>query len=110
MERTAISLVLEGNPRINEIDLELKRIEKKLGNPDVYNDPKSLERTLDSQHKLLEEFEEIGGLNYELRVHELLHGLGLPESDFEKPIRALSGGQKKLIGFQQLKRRRLETA
>jgi len=101
-DRTAISLALEGNPRVAEIDLELKRLEKKLGDPDVYNNPKSLERTLDTQHKLLEEFELLGGLNYESRVLELLRGLGLPESDFEKPIRALSGGQKKLIGLARL--------
>ncbi len=73
-----------------------------MGDPDVYNNPKSLERTLDAQHKLLEEFESLGGLNYESRVRELLRGLGLPESDFEKPVRALSGGQKKLIGLARL--------
>jgi len=101
-ERTAISLALEGNPRVAEIDAELKRIEKKLGEPEVYEDAKKLERTLDSQHKLLEEFESLGGVNYESRVRELLRGLGLPESDFEKPVRALSGGQKKLIGLAQL--------
>jgi ATP-binding cassette subfamily F protein 3 len=41
-------------------------------------------------------------LNYTSRVRELLRGLGLPESDFEKPISALSGGQKKLIGLARL--------
>jgi len=101
-DRTALSLALEGNPRVREIDLELVHIEKQLGDPDVYNNPKSLERTLDRQQKLLEEFEALGGLNYESRVRELLRGLGLPESDFEKPIRALSGGQKKLIGLARL--------
>ncbi|MFT3893758.1 MAG: ABC-F family ATP-binding cassette domain-containing protein [Anaerolineales bacterium] len=101
-ERTAISLALEGNPRVAEIDAELKRIEKKLGEPEVYGDAKKLERTLDAQHKLIEEFDSLGGLNYESRVRELLHGLGLPESDFEKPVRVLSGGQKKLIGLSQL--------
>ena len=50
----------------------------------------------------MEEFESLGGLNYESRVRELLRGLGLPESDFEKPIHALSGGQKKLIGLARL--------
>jgi ATP-binding cassette, subfamily F, member 3 len=100
--RTALSLALDGNPRLKEIDLELLRLEKKLGEPDVYNNPKTLERTLDSQHALLEEFESLGGLNYESRVRELLRGLGLPESDFEKPVSALSGGQKKLIGLAQL--------
>jgi len=101
-ERTAISLALDGNSRIHEIETELQRVESKLGEPDVYNNPKILSRTLDAQHKLLEEFESLGGLNYESRVREILRGLGLPESDFEKPIHALSGGQKKLIGLARL--------
>jgi ATP-binding cassette subfamily F protein 3 len=77
-------------------------VETRLGDPDVYNNSRALERVLDSQHKLLEEFESLGGLNYESRVRELLRGLGLPESDFDKPISALSGGQKKLIGLVRL--------
>src|SRR5512141_1097698 len=43
-ERTAISLALEGNARVAEIDAELHRIESKLGDPEVYNNPKALER------------------------------------------------------------------
>lgn len=101
-DRTALSLALDGNPRVQEIDLELIRLEKKLGDPDVYNDLKSLARTVERQQILLEEFESLGGLNYESRVRELLRGLGLPESDFEKPVSALSGGQKKLIGLARL--------
>jgi ATP-binding cassette subfamily F protein 3 len=101
-ERTAIALALEGNPRIAEIEKELQRIEEKLGTPDVYNNAKALERALDAQHRLLEEYESLGGMNYTSRVRELLRGLGLPETDFEKPVRALSGGQKKLIGLARL--------
>ena len=101
-DRTAISLAQEGNPRVAEVDSELARLEAKLGDPDVYNDPKALERTLDAQHILLEEFEALGGQNYDSRVRGLLGGLGLPQADFDKPIRALSGGQKKLIGLARL--------
>src|ERR1043165_9098827 len=101
-EKTALALALEGNPRVAEIETELRRIETKLDDPEVYNNVKSLERVLGAQHKLLEEYEALGGMNYASRVRELLHGLGLSESDFEKPIRALSGGQKKLIGLAQL--------
>jgi ATPase subunit of ABC transporter with duplicated ATPase domains len=64
-QRTAISLALEGNPRVMEIDAELQRVESQLGEAEVYNNPKALERTLDLQHKLLEEFESLGGLNYD---------------------------------------------
>lgn len=101
-EKAAFALALEGNPRIAEIESELQRVENKLSDPAVYNNAKSLERVLDAQHKLLEEYESLGGMNYASRVRELLYGLGLPESDFEKPIRALSGGQKKLIGLARL--------
>ncbi|HEX2994747.1 MAG TPA: ABC-F family ATP-binding cassette domain-containing protein [Anaerolineales bacterium] len=101
-ERTALTLALEGNPRLAEVEVELQRVENKLGTPEVYNNSKTLERTLDTQHKLLEEYESLGGMNYASRVREILLGLGLPESDFEKPVRALSGGQKKLIGLVRL--------
>ncbi|MGZ9235998.1 MAG: ATP-binding cassette domain-containing protein, partial [Anaerolineales bacterium] len=101
-EKSAIELALEGNPRVAEIERELQRVEEKLGTPEVYNNARSLERALDAQHKLLEEYGALGGMNYASRVRELLRGLGLPETDFEKPIRALSGGQKKLIGLARL--------
>ena len=101
-DKSAIALALEGNPRVAEIESELQRVEEKLGTPEVYNNARSLERVLDAQHKLLEEYESLGGLNYVSRVREILRGLGLPETDFEKPIRALSGGQKKLIGLARL--------
>jgi ATP-binding cassette subfamily F protein 3 len=101
-EAIALALALEGNPRIAEIETELGRVEEKLGTPEVYNNARALERTLDAQHRLLEEYESLGGMNYASRVSEILRGLGLPETDFEKPIRALSGGQKKLIGLARL--------
>jgi len=106
LETIALALALEGNPRVAEIEAELNRIESKLGDHEVYGNARSLERALDAQHKLLEEYESHGGMNYASRVRELLRGLGLPESDFEKPIRALSGGQKKLIGLARLMLRR----
>ena len=106
LEKTALALALEGNPRVAEIEAELQRVESKLGDPEIYNDAKLLARALDAQHKLLEEYQSLGGMNYGSRVRELLRGLGLPESDFEKPISALSGGQKKLIGLARLMLRR----
>src|SRR5512135_3190156 len=69
-EKTALALALEGNPRVAEIENELQRIENKLGDPRVYNNTKALERALDAQHKLLEEYESLGGLNYTSRVRE----------------------------------------
>ena len=61
--------------------------------PDHPLRPMRLKRTVE----LLEEFEEKGGLNFEGRVRSTLRGLGFGEEDFSLPLRAISGGQKKLL-------------
>jgi ATP-binding cassette subfamily F protein 3 len=101
-DKTAFALALEGNPRAAEINAELNHVETRLGDPLVYNNPKALDRALEAQQKLLEEYEALGGDSYPARVRELLRGLGLPEGDFDKPVSVLSGGQKKLIGLARL--------
>ena len=98
----ALDLAMDGIPRMAEIEQELHAIEDKLSRPEVYNNPKELSKALGVQHHLLEEFDSHGGNAYPARVRELLLGLGLPVSDFHKPIRVLSGGQKKLIGLARL--------
>jgi ATP-binding cassette subfamily F protein 3 len=101
-DKTAYALALEGNPRVAELERELTALEHKMGDPDVYGDERRLARALAAQEKLLDEFAALGGETYPARVRELLRGLGLPETDFDKPVRVLSGGQKKLIGLAQL--------
>ena len=102
LQKTALNLALEGNPRVAEIEAELHLVETQMGDPSVYNNHKALDRAIQSQQKLLDEYETLGGQSYPARVRELLKGLGLPESDFDKPINVLSGGQKKLIGLARL--------
>ena len=99
---TALAVTLTGNARLAEVEAELTRVEARLADSNVYNDPKALARALETQQKYLEAFDALGGENYEARVRETLRGLGLPKADFDKPIRALSGGQKKLVGLARL--------
>ena len=101
-ERTALELALEGNPRVAEIEAELERVEDLMSKPEIYNHHKNLDKALQAQEKLLEEYAQYGGETYPARVRELLKGLGLPETDFAKPIYLLSGGQKKLVGLARL--------
>jgi ATP-binding cassette, subfamily F, member 3 len=98
----AFQLALDGNPRPSELEQELAELESRLGEPSVYSDEKALARTLELHAQSLEEYESLGGASYPERVRDLLHGLGLPEADFAKPVGVLSGGQKKLIGLARL--------
>jgi ATP-binding cassette subfamily F protein 3 len=99
---TVLAAALAGNARFAEVEAELARIEARLSDPNVYGNPKALTRALADQQKSLDEFQTLGGETYPQRVSETLIGLGLSEVDFDKPIRALSGGQKKLVGLARL--------
>jgi ATP-binding cassette subfamily F protein 3 len=98
----AFQLVLDGSPRIAELEKALADLESHLGDPSIYEDEKALTRTLELHEKNLGEYEALGGASYLERVRDLLRGLGLPEADIGKPFGALSGGQKKLVALARL--------
>ncbi len=102
LDRSVIEEARDSSPTLAALELELERVSAQMGDPAYYGDPKKLERLSTRHEKLLEEFEEKGGLNFEGRVRSTLRGLGFHEEDFPLPLRALSGGQKKLVGLAKL--------
>ncbi len=99
---TAFDAAMQGNPRVAEVHAQLEEVEASLGTPEVYGDERKLQRALERQHQLIEEFHALGGDSYPERVRQLLLGLGLAESELTKPLSVLSGGQKKLVGLARL--------
>ncbi len=99
---TALDAALMGNPRVGEVYAELEKVESSLGDPEVYGDEKKLQRALERQHRLIEEYHALGGDSYPERVRGILLGLGLAQSELTKPLSMLSGGQKKLVGLARL--------
>lgn len=102
LDQTALALALAGNPRLEALEDEIHQVETSLGDPEVYGSEKRLTRALELQHTLLDEYQRLGGEQYPQRVRSLLTGLGLAESEFDKPVSVLSGGQKKLVGLARL--------
>lgn len=99
---TVLTAALQGHTRLVEVEAELARIEGQLATPVVYNNPAALTRWLAEQEKYLKEFAALEGQSYAERVQATLRGLGLSEADFDKPLGALSGGQKKLVALCRL--------
>lgn len=54
------------------------------------------------QAKLIEEYENLGGLTYVSRTHAVLSGLGFTDEEQRLPVSGLSGGQKSKIGLAKL--------
>lgn len=99
---TLLQEVMAASSELARVDEALKQVEASLADPAVYGDPKMLARASDRQQQLLDEFESLGGANFASRVRSTLRGLGFSQEDFDLPIEALSGGQKKLAGLARL--------
>lgn len=57
-------------------------------------DEAKLERLLEQYGELQSRFELAGGYRYELRIRQVLSGLGFQEEDHHRPLAHLSGGQR----------------
>jgi ATP-binding cassette subfamily F protein 3 len=99
---SAHQIVMAANPRVEEIRRLLEKVEHDLADPVVYGNEKRLSSALEKQMALLDEYQELGGDQYEDRITSVMLGLGLPPSDLHKPVAQLSGGQKKLVGLAGL--------
>jgi len=101
-DSTLWNAVFSASGRLADIEAALLHIENELANPRVYEEEKILSRTLEKQERLLDEFKKAGGPSYANRVKSTLLSLSFQEEDFTLPVRALSGGQKKLAGLARL--------
>jgi len=102
LTRTVLEEARDASPTLAALEREMDRLAAQMGDPAVYNDARKLQRVLDQHARVVAEFEEKGGLNFDNRVRATLRGLGFDESDFHLPLSALSGGQKKLVGLAKL--------
>ena len=94
--------VLSGAVDLARVEAELRRLEGRMADPEVYGDEAALERVLAAHARTQAEFERLDGYRQESRVREALQALGFAETDFEQPVGVLSGGQKKLVGLAKL--------
>jgi ATP-binding cassette subfamily F protein 3 len=100
--KTAHQSAIEGRPRVAILHAELELVEHSLADPRVYGNEKALTHALGRQQTLFAEYQALGGDQYPQHVETLLHGLGLAQEDWHKPLEVLSGGQKKLVGLARL--------
>ncbi len=100
--RTVWQEVLSASEDLVHVERELRRLETLMADPQVYEDQSRLDRVLAAHARAQVRFEQLDGYRFESRAREALHTLGLDEADFELPVSALSGGQKKLVGLAKL--------
>lgn len=82
----------------------LADMEKEISNVtnDIDNKNGNLDELVERQTRLIESFENLGGLTYKSRTRAALLGLGFRESDFTMHVGSLSGGQRSKLCLAKL--------
>ena len=89
--KTAKADIIETERQIRSIELELKHLEGD-----------ALKARLDTYNRLTAAFERANGYAYESEITGVLKGLGFDETDFDKKVDTLSGGQKTRVSLGKL--------
>jgi ATP-binding cassette subfamily F protein 3 len=100
--RRVIEEARDASPTLAALEREMNELAGQMADPRVFGDARRLAFAADHHAQLLAEFGERGGLNFDNRVRSTLRGLGFAEHEFDLPMAALSGGQKKLVGLAKL--------
>ena len=96
--RTIYEEVLDAKQNIIEMEERLRGMETQMNTLTG----QELETLLDGYHRLSHEFELLGGYTYRSEVTGILQGLGFSESEFDRQMSELSGGQKTRVSLGKL--------
>lgn len=100
--QTVWQLARSAVPEMQRVERDLRRLENSMGDPDVYGDPRKLNRVMAKHQQLLADYDRLDGDRYEARIKEALTRLGFDQESWAQPLIQLSGGQKKLILLARL--------
>ncbi|MER2007204.1 MAG: ABC-F family ATP-binding cassette domain-containing protein [Psychrobacillus sp.] len=81
---------------------ELRSLEAQMADPAVYEDPEAYAKVAATYDELQLAFNEAGGYRFESDIRSILHGMQFFPDDYDKPVQALSGGQKTRLALAKM--------
>lgn len=96
--RTIFEEILETKADIIQLENKIRTLEEEMR----AKEGAELTAMLDSYNRAVHEFDIKNGYAYKSEVTGILKGLGFAESDFDKPVASLSGGQKTRVSLGKL--------
>lgn len=97
-DKTIYEEVLEIKADIILLEEKLRKMETDM----KHKDGEELKAMLEAYNKANHEFELKNGYAYKSEITGILKGLGFSEEEFDKPVAALSGGQKTRVSLGKL--------
>ncbi|SFM97848.1 ATP-binding cassette, subfamily F, member 3 [Psychrobacillus psychrodurans] len=81
---------------------ELRSLESQMADPTIYEDTEAYSRVAATYDELQLAFNEAGGYRFESDIRSILHGMQFFPDDYDKPVQALSGGQKTRLALAKM--------
>lgn len=97
-ERTIYEEVLSAKADIIEMEHQIRELEEQM----KHCEGDELNALMERYHVTLQEFEAQGGYYYKSEISSILRGLGFEESEFDRKLTELSGGQKTRVSLAKL--------
>ena len=96
--RTIYEEVLSAKADVIGMEAQIRSFEEQM----KHCEGAELEALMERYHAFLQEFEDKGGYYYKSEVSSVLRGLGFEESEFDRKLTELSGGQKTRVSLAKL--------
>ncbi|MHA6480587.1 ABC-F family ATP-binding cassette domain-containing protein [Paenibacillus sp. strain BS8-2] len=101
-DRTIIEEMRAVFAHLIEAEEELRQLELRIADPELHDNPKRYEETLERYSLRSDWFREQGGFEINTRINSVLHGMGFGNFDLNTIISTLSGGQKTRLALARI--------
>ena len=85
-----------------EMENQIHQLESQIADPNADSESAAYQQLLKNYDQLMHDFKEQNGYGYENEIKAVLHGLGFEDTDFDRPVSSLSGGQKTRLALAKL--------
>ncbi len=97
-ENTVYAEMRSAKQDVIDMERELRDLEQKMHGAEG----EALEKIMENYNRLQSTYDHLNGYACESEITGILKGLGFSESDYERPIKSLSGGQRMRIALGRL--------
>lgn len=101
-QQTIFEAVSHTSPELTKLGEQLQRLEGQMSDPEINADEDAMTRILATYGKVQERYESLGGYALNNQVETVLTGLGFASHEYDVPVGALSGGEKKLVNLARI--------
>lgn len=85
-----------------KVERELRQLEQEIADPNLYDNEKRAQDTMDRYAVKSDWFKENGGFEIKTKINSVLHGMGFGQFNLNTPISTLSGGQRTRLALAKI--------